>query len=507
MQLLNLHLPWNGADEMNKNRFGGGTYEEVMSFTVTTEPRENCQLAVTIEVSKDQVDKELRKAAAKVAGQYRIPGFRQGKAPYHIVVQQFGLTNLYSEFIDELGQELFREAIEQEQIQPYAQSSLEDIQLDPLIYRLIVPLEPEVKLGDYRAMRIEEDPIEIDVTEVDRRLETYREEYAGWQEVERPSEYGDLLTVDVKSVIVPDAGEEDAEEIVVLDETDWDITLDEENPMEPVGFDRELLGMCAGEEKEFVLGWPADGQSIYAGKLAQFHVRVTSVQGYDKPDLDDDFAQLVGPDYETLEDLENSIIESLEEEERNRAQSRYLDKVLDALVESSELDYPPAVIEDQINAMVQDMEQRLRRFGIENIEAYLRQINQDEEQYREQLRPDAITIALRNLVISEVIKQEEIEATDEDIEARVKLMVGVGDDGEISESASELANMLRFGAGRSMIISQVLTEKAIELLQAFARGEEPSAPTPKTEDEPVAADDGIAGEVDESTGESTGESG
>ncbi|MBK8800148.1 MAG: trigger factor family protein [Anaerolineales bacterium] len=183
-----------------------------MAFTVSTEPRENRQLAVIIEVSQDQVDKELRKAATKVAGQYRIPGFRKGKAPYHIVVQQFGLSNLYSEFVDDLGQQLFRDAIEQEKIEPYAQSSLEDIQLEPLVYKLIVPLEPEVKLGDYYAMRVEEDPIEVDEAEVERRLEMHRDEYAGWREVDRPSQYGDLLSADVRSVIVAEAGEEDAAE-------------------------------------------------------------------------------------------------------------------------------------------------------------------------------------------------------------------------------------------------------------------------------------------------------
>ena len=179
-----------------------------MAFTVTTEPRENRQLAVTIEVSKDVVDKELRKAAANLAGQYRIPGFRKGKAPYHIVVQQVGLANLYSEFIDELGQRVFREAIEQEKIEPYAQSSLEDIQLEPRVYRLIVPLEPVVKLGDYRTLRVEEDPVEVDMSEVERRLEMYRDEYAGWQDVDRPSQFGDLLTANVKSVIVPDSEDE-----------------------------------------------------------------------------------------------------------------------------------------------------------------------------------------------------------------------------------------------------------------------------------------------------------
>ena len=454
--------------------FSGGRYEESMAFTVTTEPREHRQLAVTIEVSKDQVDKELRKAAAKVAGQYRIPGFRKGKAPYHIVVQQFGLSNLYSEFIDELGQTLFRDAIAQEKIEPYAQSSLEDIQLEPLTYRLIVPLEPEVKLGDYHTLRVEEDAIAIDEAEVERRLANYQDEYAGWREVERPSQFGDLLSANVRSVIV-----EGDEETVVLDEEDWDITLDEENPMEPAGFDRELLGMRAGEEKSFILGWPADSQSIYAGKEAQFHVTINSVQGYEKPEIDDALAQLVGPDYATVEDLKQSIRDSLQEDEANRARNRYVDKVLDALVEISALEYPPAVIEDQIDAMMQDMDQRLRQFGLDGMGALLRQTRQTEDQYREQLRPEAAKIALRNLVLSEVIKKESIEVSDDDIEERIKQIVGVDENDEISESSAELAGVLRAGGGRTMIISQVLTEKAVALLQALARGEEPPVLTTK----------------------------
>ncbi len=452
-----------------------------MSFTVTTEPRENRQLAVTIEVGQERVEKELRKAAAKVANQYKVPGFRKGKAPYHIIVQQFGLANLYGEFIDDLGQVLFREAIEQEKIEPYAQSSLEDIQLEPLTYKLIVPLEPEIKLADYRAMRVEEDEPQIDETEVERRLEQYREEFAGWQDVERPTDFGDLLTVDVKSVIL---GEDGAEETVVLDETDWDITLDEENPMEPAGFDRELLGMKAGETKEFVLGWPAESQSIYAGKQATFNVTVKSVQAYEKPELNDDFAKLVGPDYETLEDLKKSIRESIEEGERGRAESRYIDKVLDALVEASEIDYPPVVIEDQIDGMMQDMDQRLRQIGLDGMSAFLRQTNQSEEEYREQMRPDATKIALRNLVMSEVVKQESFEIDDAEIEERIKLMVGVDGDGNINESGAALADLLRQGAGRNMILSQLLTEKAVNLLQAAARGEE--VPARKVKDAAAA---------------------
>src|SRR5262249_46997602 len=132
-----------------------------MALKVTTEPRENRQLGMTIEVEPERVQKELRKAAQKVASEYRIPGFRKGKAPYHVIVQQFGLPNLYSQFMDDLGQEVFKKAIEQEGVQPYATATLEDFQLEPMTYKLLVPLDPEVQLGDYRSLRVPQDEVTI----------------------------------------------------------------------------------------------------------------------------------------------------------------------------------------------------------------------------------------------------------------------------------------------------------------------------------------------------------
>jgi len=281
--------------------------EETMSLKVTTEPRENRQLALTVEVDQERVDKELRKAARKAAQQYRIHGFRQGKAPYNIVVQQIGLPNLYREFVDDLAEEMYKAAIEQESIQPYAQAALEDMKLEPLTYTLLVPLEPEVELGDYRSLRVEEEAPQVDEAAVNERLEAYREQNSAWSEVTRPSAYGDTMNIDVKSVIVPEEGADpNAEETVVLNETDWDVTPDQENPMEPPGFDQALLGLTAGEEKEFDLSWPDDSQSVYAGKTAHFHVKVNSIKAYEKPELNDAFAQLVGPDFETIEDLRQS---------------------------------------------------------------------------------------------------------------------------------------------------------------------------------------------------------
>jgi trigger factor len=264
--------------------------------------------------------------------------------------------------------------------------------------------------------------------------------------------------------------------------------------MEPAGFDRELLGMCSSEEKQFVVKWPEDTKSIYAGKEAQFQVRVNSVKAYERPELNDAFAQMVGPDFQTMADLEHSIEESLQEETRKNSQDRYLNKVLDTLIEKSELNYPPVVVEDQIDSMLQTLERNLRRYGIENLETFLRQTQQTLEEYREQMRPEAVKQAQRNLVLSEVIKQEAIEATSEEIEQHLRQLFGVNPGEEISEQAAATAMMLRGGAGRNMIVSQILVDKASTFLQTLARTSDTAASDTAASD--TAASDTAASDTD-----------
>lgn len=460
-----------------------------MALKITTEPRERRQLGMSIEVDPARVQRELRKAAQKIASDYRIPGFRKGKAPFQVIVQQVGLPNLYSQFMDDLGQELYKAAIEQEGITPYATATLEDVDLEPMTYKLLVPLDPEVDLGDYRSLRVEADAVTVDEADVEARLERYRSEHAGWTELARPSAYGDMMNINVRSVLIPAEGEvadsEHGGETVVLDETDWDVTPDQENPMEPPGFDEALLGMMPGEEKEFVLSWPDDSQSVYAGRQARFHVKLNKIQAYQIPELNDEFAQLVGPDFNTLEDLKANIRQSLSEEAKSSGDAVYADKVLSALVEQSTLNYPPVVVEDQIDTMVQQFENQLRQLNINSLEDYLQRVGGGTvEEYRERLRPEAQKLAEQNLVLSELLRLEKLQVSDEDIEARIKLMMG-GEENVDEESARSVAEMLRTGAGRSILESQILREKALELLLAIARGEE--TPPPPAAEPPAAA--------------------
>ncbi len=475
-----------------------------MTLNIRTEELDNRRLSLTVEVDQDRVDEELHKAARKVGGQVRIPGFRLGKAPYNLVVQHVGLSNLYSEFLDTLGNEIYPLAVEQAEIEPYAMASLDISSLEPLTYTYEVPLEPVVDLGDYRSLRVEEEELEVTDEEMDERLSALRSQMAGWTEVDRPSEYGDMLTIDVKSILQADADADDAtsseenDDTVVLDETDWDVTLDEENPMEPDGLDQELLGMSPGEEKEFVLSWPEDSQSIYAGKSADFKVNVHTIQANLEPELDDEFAKKVNEEYETLEDLTISIREAIEAEKEQEAQNAYVESVLDALVEQSEMDYPPVVVEDQIDSMVTEFSRQLQKYGIESLEAYLTQTGMSMEEYRETLREQAAISALRNLVISELYQREGITVNEDEMEERIEAMSANFGGDEATDEQKQMSEMIaenmRSGPGRTVLESQIIQEKALERLLAIARGEEVPEPG-AVEDAP--AEDADDAETDE----------
>jgi len=455
--------------------------EDAMSLQITKEERENRELLLTIEVDQGRVDQELRKAARKVASNYRIPGFRKGKAPYHVIVQQIGLPALYNEFLEDLGQQVYMDALKQEELEPYARGSLEDVSMEPLTYKLVMPMDPEIDLGSYRELRVEEPDVEINEDDVETQLAQYQEQHATWEEADRPTQYGDRINIDVHSVIpaseADEAGEGGSEEIVVFDETDWEVTPDEENPMEPAGFDEALLALTAGEEKEFELSWPEDSQSIHAGKTAHFYVKVNRVEGFVPPELNDEFAQLIGPDYETIEDLKNSIRESLREQAKTQAENEYFDQVLEKMLEGSTLNYPPIVIEDQIDSMLNDIMGQLRQFGIQDMDFYYRQTGQNEEQMRESLREDAVKQAERNLIISEILRSESLEINDEELDERIAEMTQ-GDD---AESAGQLAEFLHSESGRSILESQILRDKAIQYILAIARGQADALDAEKAE--------------------------
>ena len=446
-----------------------------MTLTVNTRPLENRQLAMTIEVAEERIDQEMRKAARKIAGQVRIPGFRKGRVPFHILLQFVGREAIIGEFVDELGQQVYKEAIEQEGLEPYFVGSLDDVDIEEQVrFHMTVPLSPEVKLGEYRSLRVEEAEIEADEEAVQERILAILEQNSDYVEVDRPSQYGDLMTIDVRGVVLDDAGNET--DTVVFDEEDWDVTPDEENPMEPAGLDAALQGLSTGEEKSFELAWPEDSPSMYAGSTVRFGVKVHKIQSYEAPpEMTDEIAQNVGPDFETASDLLESIREDVLEQAEQRAEGEFTQKVLEGLVEMSEIDYPPVAVELEIDRAVRNNDMYVRQMGLQGLEQFLELTNQTIEEYRESLRENA-EISLRNeLALGEFAQIESLKVSDEEFEAHIGGVAGPLPEDADEETATARADMLEMMRGensRPMIDSEILKGKSINMLLSIARGED-----------------------------------
>ncbi len=446
-----------------------------MTLTVTTKPLENRQLSLTIEVAEERIEQEMRKAARKIAQTVRIPGFRKGRAPFHILVQFLGREAIIREFVDELSQEVYKEALEQEGLEPYAMGNLNDIDMAQTVrFHLTLPLAPEARLGQYRSLRIEEEEVEGDEEGVQKRIEDILEQNAGYEDADRPSQYGDLLTIDMRGVILDDEGNET--DTVVFDEEDWDVTPDQEDPMEPPGLDEALLGLTADEEKTFEIVWPEDSQSMYAGETVRFGVTVHRLQSYEMPaELTDEIAQNVGPEYETAADLLDEIRDAVLKEAKTQANFEYTEKVLDGLVAMSEIDYPPVAVELQIEQMVNSRDMQLRQMGLQGIEQYLEVSKQSMEEYRATLRQEAEMSLCRQLVLAEIAQSENLTVSDEEAEAHIEIVAGPlptdADEDELKARA-DFMDMLRTGHSRPYVDEAVLSDKSIELVLAIARGEE-----------------------------------
>lgn len=360
---------------------------------VETERLENCQMALTIEVDEERTQRALRDAARRISRQVKIPGFRPGKAPYHVVARYFGKETLYQEVVDELGEDLYREALQEIGLEPFRPATLTDYDIEPLMLKLVVPLAPVIELGDYRQMRLEPEAEAIE-EEIDKTLKKIQRENAFWQSVERSAQWGDMAMVDIRGTI--------GRKTVIENRGRKLILGDSSEPLP--GFSEKLLGMPPGEEREFTLVCPGDFEDEnLAGRQVHFRVYLQDLKEKVRPDIDDDLARTVG-DYETLEDLKAELRRQLEAE----AEDRFAYRALTALVERAEIEFPPVLLEEQIDDLLEEFDRNLRREGL-NLENYLAMRKQTKEGFREEIAPQAEEKLKLGLVLNKFIELEGLE--------------------------------------------------------------------------------------------------
>jgi trigger factor len=424
---------------------------------VTTTPREDHQLDLTIELGPERTEQALQRAARIVSKKAKIPGFRPGKAPFATVVRMYGKPALLGEIVDDLGQEVYTEVLDQKTIEPYGQAALEDVELDPTIkFKLIVPLRPTVDLGDYSDLRVEAPVVEVGDADVDALLEQARNARAAHEVVERPAELGDLVKVDIVGTV----GEN-----TIMDNQDWELTLRGESGWLP-GFDEAFVGLAAGDEKEFDITYPEDSLSKYKGQTAHFKVNVKEVRAKLTPELDDEFAQSLG-EYATMAEYREKKLAEIKEQRETEAQNKLTDDAVEALIERATLAYPPSAVHETIHDMLHDMEQRMRNIGY-TLEDSLRLQGKTIEQYEQELEPSAERRVKAQLVLAELFRREGLEVTDAEVEAELDRMASQA---EKEETRNAIRDAFGTDQGRAVIRQDLRTSKTLDRLRALVTGQ------------------------------------
>ncbi|MCS6963875.1 trigger factor [Thermoflexus sp.] len=415
---------------------------------ITTENLPQRQVVLTIEVDPERVEKAMRQVARRFAERYDIPGFRRGKAPYEIVVRTFGREAIFEEAVEILSQEVYREALDQLGLDPYGPGRLERVDPEPLTFRVIVPLKPEVRLGDYRSLRLPYEPPEPTEEEVMEVLERLRRDHAIIEPLsEGVAEPGMMVTVALRA--------SDAEGKVVL-EDEFSFVLGQEEPPLP-GLEERIAGMAVNETRTFELPWPGDKPRV-------LHAEATliGISRYLLPDLDDALAQTIG-DFETLEELKAKIRQDLVAHKRRQYDSEYAERALETLVDQAEVAFPPQMLEEEINELVEDLENFLRRRG-KDLESYLKERNQTLEALREEFRPQAERRIRRGLVLYQLAQEEGLSVPEEVVEQEAQTL-------RRRVQASEEAWKHLGPEVSATVRSRLLARRALERLVEIARGD------------------------------------
>lgn len=450
---------------------------------VTRESATPIEVTLTIEMDSQDEDPFIDRSYRRSVGRMSIPGFRRGKAPRSIVESFVGRTALLQEALEFMIPETLDQVLRDEGLQAFVEPEIELNDLEPVSFKAVVPLEPVVDLGDYQSIRVEESPVEITDEQVDEIIQRLQQEAAPWEPADRAVQYGDLLNLNVEGTI-------DGEQVV--DDEAVDYVPEEANVLPFPGFAQHLENMAEGESKDFTLTIPDDyPRPQFAGKDCEFHVEVLSVKEKNLPELDDEFAKGVGEGFETYDALLEHVRGRLTEESEAEAARELEIKSLDELVSLARVEASETLFRRELDSMQREREQMLQNQRLD-MNTYLRFIGKTEEEFLDELRPNANDRLTRYLVMRKLSQVEEIEVSDEELESEIESRLETA-----GESGEQLRRAFASEAVRDNIRSSMLNQKIVSRLVEIVRAGSGGDSTEAVD----STDDGAASSGSPETGE------
>ncbi|MBI2869087.1 MAG: trigger factor [Chloroflexi bacterium] len=423
---------------------------------VTREKTENHQAYLTIEMEPAELEEEMKASYRRLAGRANVPGFRKGKAPQAVLERYLGKETILDDALHHLVPAAYEDAIKEQGIKPAAQPDIEVTQTEPVVFKATVPLAPSTELGDIAGIKMAPEPVQVTGEQINETLETIRRQYATWEPVERPVQAGDLVVVDIESTV-------DGQPFISRKGAQYQVVSGSAVPVS--GFAEQVTGTGRGEEKEFKLTFPADAREELAGKEASFKVKVNEIKEEKLPELDDNLALQVSPELKTLAELKERVTVRLTEAAREKARAEFEEKLIDEVVSRSKVEYPPVLVEAELDDLLTEQTRRLQMAGVD-IEQYLKNLKKEPEEIRDDLRPAAVKRLVRALVLGQVAGDKKLEVSEAEIDEEVSRLVAG------ASKQDEMARLLGEARARASVRRYLLTQKTIKhLVESATAGE------------------------------------
>ncbi len=375
------------------------------------EKLEKSRVALTIETSAEEFEAAVNKAYLKMRGKINVPGFRVGKAPRKIIEKMYGAEVFYEEAVNIILPDAYEDAVKEQGLETvgYPQVELESCTKDGVVFKCTVAVYPEVKLGQYKGLEAPKAEVKVASADVNARLKEMADRNSRLVSVERAVKKGDTADIDFEGFdngVAFDGGKGE----------NFDLEIGSGSFVP--GFEEQLIGMKAGEEKDIDITFPENYTPELAGKPVVFHVKVNEVKVKEVPAIDDEFAKDVS-EFDTLKDLKADIKKKMTAERTEAAQRAFEDVLMAKVAEGVEADIPQEMVELQAERMMEQFKQQLASQGIP-FDQYLQMTGTTEADFRKQADGPAAEQVKMDLAVEAIIKAEGLDASDEDVENEMK---------------------------------------------------------------------------------------
>ena len=449
---------------------------------------EKSQVVLTIEVGSAEFEAAIEKAYQKMRKKINVPGFRPGKAPRKVIEGMYGAGVFFEEASNIAFPDAYEAAVKEQELQVVGYPAVEmvgEVTREGFTFKATTPVYPEVTLGEYKGLTAEKDEVKVGAADVNERLKQLQDRNTRLVSVDREAKEGDTAVIDFEGF---------------LDGKPFDGGKGEGHNLElgshsfVPGFEEQVVGMKAGDEKDLDITFPEDYHADLAGKAVVFKVKVHEVKAKEVPELDDEFAKDVS-EFDTLKDLKADLKKQITEERQKDADRAFEDAVMEQAAANITAEIPDAMVENQCRQFLDNFKMQIAQQGIP-YEQYMQITGMDEAKLLEDAKEPALRQVKMDLTVAAIIKAENLEATDEEVEAEYK---------KLAEQYNMDIEMVKKYLPAEQIKDQLVSQKAVAVVVDSANVVVKKAPAKKTTKKSTKKADAETAEAEVETTETEAE--